>query len=168
MCPSPLQSLCMTMALRQSRLKWLNPLLRPRRHAERKPTPVPATRPHPEQYTPATMGRYVWLHYGTLIPSGRHFNTTISAVLFCLIKSNANLSATTLFCGPCDVLCLFSSPSSFFFFFCTLTFILQGCITHLNVNKTVPPKHYNSKCRTERCRHSTTDWWAFNIVQWCC
>lgn len=53
------QSLCMTMELRQSRLKWLNPLLRPRRHAEKKPTPVPATHPHLEQYTPAMMGRLV-------------------------------------------------------------------------------------------------------------
>jgi len=63
----------MTMALRQSRLKWLNPLLRPRRHAEKKPTPVPATPPPPEQYTPATMGRYVSLDTrGTLYIASHH------------------------------------------------------------------------------------------------
>lgn len=54
-----LQSLCTTMALRQSRQKWWNPLLRLRRRAERKPTPVPATRPRPEQCTPATTARWV-------------------------------------------------------------------------------------------------------------
>lgn len=53
------QSLCMTMVLRQSKLKWLNPLLKPRRHAEKKPTPVPATHPRLEQYTPAMTERSV-------------------------------------------------------------------------------------------------------------
>lgn len=55
------QSRCMTMELRQSRLKWWNQLLKLKRRAEKKPTPVPATPPHPERSTPATMGRWAAL-----------------------------------------------------------------------------------------------------------
>lgn len=49
----------MTTALRQSKLKLLNPLLKPRKHVKKKLTPVPATHLHLEQYTPATTERSV-------------------------------------------------------------------------------------------------------------
>ena len=143
------QSLCMTMALRQSRLKWLNPLLSPRRHAEKKPTPVPATHPHLEQYTPAMMGRSVSqdrdtsVRYSWSPPAGVWLQPF---QLICFVFPSQITCLFICYQTLHVVFVMFASVLTAFIFFSFFTFILEGKSIHPNVNK---PQDLNSKYRSK-------------------
>ena len=53
------QTLCMIMALRQSRQRWWSLWSTCKRHAEKKPTPAPVSPPPPEPSIPSTTARSV-------------------------------------------------------------------------------------------------------------